>query len=129
MHGLLVFSRLGVLPALRGRIPTRTRADTACGEYLQRRSPGTLIDLFTSSVYGGGDPVVREGEQSEGLHVVLSGAVRVSKVEDSDALTLAELGPGQVFGEISLIQQNPAMATVSAIGKGGISDSAPTASG
>jgi len=76
----------------------------------QRRNG--LISLFTSRVYGRGETVVTEGQSAEGLYVVLSGEVHVSKHEDGGDLALAELGPGQVFGEISLIQQKVATATV-----------------
>ncbi len=77
-----------------------------------------LVDLFTSEVYSAGEAVLVEGEDAEGgLYVVLSGAVRVSKLEDGDDLTLAELGAGQVFGEISLIKSRPATATITALAK------------
>jgi CRP-like cAMP-binding protein len=73
-----------------------------------------LIELFRSSLHEAGDVVLSEGEPSEGLYVVLSGAVRVTRQEEGDDLALAELTAGQVFGEISLIQQRAATATVTA---------------
>ncbi len=77
-----------------------------------------LVDLFTSQVFPPGEIVLQEGEDPEGgLYVVLSGEVRVSKREDGDELTLAHLGPGQVFGEISLIKSRPATATITALTK------------
>ncbi len=76
-----------------------------------------LIDLFESRLYRPKERVIGEGEPSDGLFVVLSGAVRVSKREQAETLALAELGPGQIFGEISLIQRRPATATVVAVGK------------
>jgi cAMP-dependent protein kinase regulator len=76
-----------------------------------------LIDLFASHLYQPREKVIGEGEPSDGLFVVLNGAVRVSKREQGEALALAELGPGQIFGEISLIQRKPATATVVAVSK------------
>ena len=77
-----------------------------------RRS--SLIDLFESVVYAAGEQVVVEGEASCHLYVVLTGAVVVTKCEGAEVLTLAELGPGQIFGEISLIKDRAATATDSA---------------
>ncbi len=77
-----------------------------------------LVRLFTPRIYGADETVIAEGDESEGLHVVLSGEVRVCQQDaDGEPLTLAELGPGEVFGEISLLQRAPATATVTAIGK------------
>jgi cAMP-dependent protein kinase regulator len=76
-----------------------------------------LIDLFETSLFGAGEVVLGEGEEGEGLHVVLSGAVQVTRQEGGEVLTLAELGPGQIFGEISLFQRRPATATVRAARK------------
>lgn len=76
-----------------------------------------LVELFRSSLHDVGDVVLAEGAPSEGLYVVLSGAVRVTRKEEGDDLALAELTAGQVFGEISLIQQRAATATVTAVQK------------
>lgn len=79
----------------------------------------SLIGLFETILLEPGQVVVDEGQSSEELFVVLSGAVQVSKKDSQGAeeLTLAELEAGQIFGEISLIQKRPATATVKAIVK------------
>lgn len=77
----------------------------------------SLVQLFESVVLGPGEPVVAEGQASQRLYVVLSGSVLVTQGEGPEQLTLAELGPGQIFGEISLIKDRPATATVRAVGK------------
>jgi CRP-like cAMP-binding protein len=71
-----------------------------------------LVELFETSLFGPGEVVLAEGQASEGLFVVLSGAVRVTRADCGEQLALAELGPGQIFGEISLFQRRPATATV-----------------
>ncbi|MCC6749749.1 MAG: cyclic nucleotide-binding domain-containing protein [Deltaproteobacteria bacterium] len=76
-----------------------------------------LVSHFVSLVFAPGEQVLAEGEEGEGLYVVLSGEVEVSKVEGGEALALAHLGTGQVFGEISLLQRRPATATVTACRK------------
>ena len=84
---------------------------------LERERKIELVRLFDSRVFAPGQNVLEEGGASAGLYVVLNGSVRVSKQEGKDQLTLAELGPGQVFGEISLLQHRAATATVTALDK------------
>ncbi len=76
-----------------------------------------LRGLFRSRVAEPEEVVLAEGESSAGLHVVLSGEVRVSRSEGEEELTLADLGPGQFFGEMSMIQNKPATATVTALSR------------
>jgi CRP-like cAMP-binding protein len=71
-----------------------------------------LIDLFATRLYQPGQTVISAGDESEGLHIVLSGSVEVVREDDSEAIKLAELGPGDLFGEISLIQRRKATARV-----------------
>ncbi len=62
----------------------------------------TEVDLPTDRV------IARQGEIGTGFFIVVSGAVRV--VRDGD--TIAELGPGQFFGELSVIDRQPRVAQV-----------------
>jgi CRP/FNR family transcriptional regulator, cyclic AMP receptor protein len=55
--------------------------------------------------------VVKQGEPGVGLYVVLSGAAEVKQGER----TLARLGPGQFFGEMTLIDEQPRSADVVAV--------------
>jgi CRP-like cAMP-binding protein len=52
--------------------------------------------------------IVRQGEIGTGFFIVVSGAVRVVR----DGETLAELGPGAFFGELSVIDRQPRLAQV-----------------
>jgi CRP-like cAMP-binding protein len=52
--------------------------------------------------------LVREGEKGQGLFVLLSGRAEVLRGRDS----IGQLESGDVFGELSLLSQEPAMATV-----------------
>ncbi|MDQ3263066.1 MAG: cyclic nucleotide-binding domain-containing protein [Myxococcota bacterium] len=70
----------------------------------------TLIERFRARDVKKGDTIIREGGQTDGLYVLLSGEVEVMK----EARVLARLKEGDVFGEMSLLQKGPASATVSA---------------
>ena len=52
--------------------------------------------------------IVRQGEIGTGFFIVVSGAVRVVR----DGETLAELGPGDFFGELSVLDREPRLAQV-----------------
>jgi cAMP-dependent protein kinase regulator len=81
---------------------------------LDRRQRFDLIRRFTAHDVAAGVNVVEEGAQGRGLFVLLSGEVDVSKRDGATKVLLATLGPGEVFGEISLLHAEPASATVTA---------------
>jgi len=65
-----------------------------------------------------GTLILREGESSDGVYILKKGRVSVSRVNaDGREIVLAELGKGEVFGEMSLISHLPCSATVKAIGE------------
>jgi len=61
--------------------------------------------------FAAGQFIVRQGQIGTGLYIVLEGAVRVLRGSDE----LADLGPGDFFGELSVIDQQPRNASVQAI--------------
>lgn len=64
-----------------------------------------------------GDVVIRRGDPGEAVYVLLEGHVEVRlRAADGRHLKLATLGPGQMFGELSLLRGAPASADVRAIG-------------
>ncbi len=75
-----------------------------------RKDRRALVERFRSRDVERGTVVIRDGDVTDGLYVVLSGEVDVRK--DGHLLTL--LKEGDVFGEISLLQKTPATATVTA---------------
>ena len=60
-----------------------------------------------------GTTVVAEGEQGRSMYVVHSGELVVSKLGESGrAIWLARLGPGDFFGEMTLIEMQNRSASV-----------------
>jgi cAMP-dependent protein kinase regulator len=74
----------------------------------------SLIARFAERVHHAGEVVIEEGAEEGGLHLIVSGEVEVTHVEEGETLSLARLGPGDLFGEISLVLRRPATATVTA---------------
>jgi CRP/FNR family transcriptional regulator len=63
-----------------------------------------------------GDIVFAEGESGDALYVVIDGKVKIFRTSpDGRENMLAVLGPGEMFGELSLFDPGPRTATVAAI--------------
>jgi CRP/FNR family cyclic AMP-dependent transcriptional regulator len=60
-----------------------------------------------------GRTIVTEGEPSQSLYILLSGRAKVQRSDtDGKEVILAVLGPGECFGEMSLIDDAPRSASV-----------------
>ncbi len=78
-----------------------------------------IVKKFQDFPVDPGDELISEGEEGQGLFLVLKGAVEVSKkTADGGKLVLAQLKEGDVFGEIALIQETPTTASCKAITRG-----------
>lgn len=67
--------------------------------------------------FSAGTVILQEGEASDGVYILLSGRVIISRRDDFGRnLVLAELSEGEVFGEMGLISHDPCSATVSTVG-------------
>ncbi|MBW7995157.1 MAG: cyclic nucleotide-binding domain-containing protein [Candidatus Glassbacteria bacterium] len=61
------------------------------------------------------DIIIRENTPGGSAYIILKGRVEVSKVIDGQRVVLDSLGPGSIFGEMSLIDGRPRSATVTAL--------------
>lgn len=65
---------------------------------------------------GRGEVLMRQGEPSQTMFVVASGRLQVERaLPDERELVLAELGAGDVVGEMGLLDGGPRSATVTAL--------------
>jgi CRP/FNR family cyclic AMP-dependent transcriptional regulator len=71
---------------------------------------GGVADRTVEVDYGQGGVIVREGEIGTGFFVIVSGQVRVVR----DGETVSTLGPGEFFGELSVLDHRPRNAQVAA---------------
>ena len=68
-------------------------------------------------VYGPGEIIVRQGEVGDCMYVIQSGKVEVVQESEGRELRMAELGEGDFFGEMALIENEVRSATVRPVGE------------
>jgi CRP-like cAMP-binding protein len=75
----------------------------------------SIVEKFKMKQAAPAEVLITEGKNSDGLYVVLHGAVQVAK-KGTKPVELARLKEGDVFGEMSLLTRKPATATVTSQG-------------
>ncbi|HMX42823.1 MAG TPA: cyclic nucleotide-binding domain-containing protein, partial [Elusimicrobiota bacterium] len=102
---------------LRKELAEQGPRDPASGLYTrahfddQLRRVTAEIDRQT---YNKGQTVVFQGEISHNFHIIKRGKMQVFSKSGSDRALVAELGPGDFFGEMSLLDSTTASATIRA---------------
>jgi len=72
----------------------------------------TRLSAVTGEVeFGARQFIVTQGQVGSGLYIIVSGAARVV----SGSHELARFGPGDFFGELAVIDQQPRVASVQAV--------------
>ena len=64
-----------------------------------------------------GETIVRVGDHGGEMYVIKAGRVRISKPMAGRDVVLSELGPGDFFGEMSLLESLPRDADAVAVGE------------
>ncbi|MDR7481054.1 MAG: cyclic nucleotide-binding domain-containing protein [Armatimonadota bacterium] len=75
---------------------------------LTERGLATVADKAIDIEYAPGQYIVRQGQVGTGVYLIVSGRARVVRGRE----TLAHLGPGDFFGELSVLDQQPRVAHV-----------------
>ena len=79
---------------------------------LEGRQLHRLAELCVPRNYESGEEIVVEGSTGLGLFVITSGRVEVTRGTGDDKVVFAELGSGDLLGEMSLVDDQPRSATV-----------------
>jgi len=74
------------------------------------RELAPIVRAMDEVSVGAGKEIVAEGSAGHDFYLIISGGATVSR----DGATVAELGPGQYFGELALLDGAPRNATVTA---------------
>lgn len=76
-----------------------------------------LVENGRDRVFEVGQTLMHQGDPADCIYVILSGRLRVERANQPDqpAVVLAELGPGEVVGEMGVLDHTPRSATVVAL--------------
>jgi CRP-like cAMP-binding protein len=66
--------------------------------------------------YQDGEVIFRQGEEGNCMYVIQAGKVEIIREVDGTSTRLAVRGEGDFFGEMSLFEKGPRMATARAVG-------------
>ncbi len=83
-------------------------------EDLDNRSLEALANAAIEQRYEKGQEIVRQGDVGVGAFIIRSGKVDVIQEKGGKETKIATLGPGEVFGEMALLDEFPRSATVRA---------------
>jgi CRP/FNR family transcriptional regulator len=75
-----------------------------------------VAELAVPRTFASGEVVFREGDASDTCYVIRAGHARaVLEHPDGRSITLAQFGPGEIFGELAMLGEEPRSATVESI--------------
>ncbi len=83
-------------------------------EDLDQRSLEAIANAAVEQRYETGQEIVRQGDTGVGAFIIRSGKVDVVQDREGKETKLATMGPGEVFGEMALLDEFPRSATVRA---------------
>lgn len=67
---------------------------------------------FVTRTYEAGERLIEQAAETDGLHLVASGEVEVRQRRGAETVHIADLGVGEVVGEMGLVLRRPAVADV-----------------
>lgn len=83
---------------------------------LKEREIKSLAEFCVKRLFEKGQPLVKQGDSGLGLYILVSGKVKiVKKTSTGEELEIAVLGPGDFFGEMTVLDSSPRSANVIAL--------------
>ncbi len=75
-----------------------------------------LLDTTQIHHYRSGDPILNEGDEADGLHIVVSGRLRVETLDANNVpIAIAEVRAPETVGELALLSDSKRSASVYAL--------------
>ena len=87
-------------------------------EFIPPANIQTLFTKFEETQYKKDDVVITQGEQGDFFYVIQSGRAKVERSSGEKTVVLAELKPGDNFGQDALVSDVPRNATVTMLSNG-----------
>ena len=81
-------------------------------KYLTTEDYDILLEKAQIATYEQHEVILKEGRLSEAIYIVRKGLVRVERAASGRDVAIAFLEPGEIFGEMSFLEQVPTSAAV-----------------
>jgi CRP-like cAMP-binding protein len=105
-----------VMAAIRSADVVELLAGVPVFSTLERGDLGRIAQLAVPREFDPGEVVFREGDSSDTCYVVRDGRARAVRTHRAGrTITLATFGPGDIFGELALFEDERRSATVEAV--------------
>ena len=78
----------------------------------------TIADALEEVTFEDGDVVVKQGDEGDAFFIIVEGEASVTQVDENGASSeLSRLAKSDYFGEVSLLLDQPRLASVTAVGQ------------
>ena len=84
-------------------------------EDLDQKSLDAISNAAVEQKYQPGQEIIRQGDTGVGAFIIRSGKVEIIQEKDGKTTQLGTLGPGDVIGEMALLDEFPRSATARAL--------------
>ncbi|MDP1659814.1 MAG: cyclic nucleotide-binding domain-containing protein [Methylotenera sp.] len=108
---------IGSVPSMRrvlNEVAIKTVVQICIGLSLSEEDLNDLANNATLKTYAAGEELFHEGDQADGLYLIQSGSVTVSRMIGGREVVLFYVAAGNYVGEMSLVSGEPRYATVRA---------------
>jgi CRP-like cAMP-binding protein len=89
-----------------------TAFDSCCREITVNEVNNMLKIILLKKTFESGQVIFNEGDVGTEAYLLRSGYVTVTKLEEGKTVELATRGPGEILGEMALIDDKPRSASV-----------------
>ncbi|MBN2652484.1 MAG: cyclic nucleotide-binding domain-containing protein [Spirochaetales bacterium] len=89
-----------------------TLASTQMFRYFEKEKILRMVELGDVKVYQKGECIVREGNLSKSLYIIVSGSTDINVSRDEQDVYICTIGEGEVFGEAGIFSSVKRTASV-----------------
>ncbi len=106
-----IFGSRGLQPISRGKA-IRMARKAPLFRSINNNVLSDLIDESSQTFYDAETFILRQGDIADKVYMVIEGRVRVVYQDNQEQIEVAILGPGDVFGEMGVLDRQPRSANV-----------------
>ncbi|MBI5251357.1 MAG: cyclic nucleotide-binding domain-containing protein [Desulfomonile tiedjei] len=81
-------------------------------EFLTNEDLSLLVEKADRGSFGKDERILEEGSRRQAIFLVRKGTVRIERMHSGKSIAYVSLGPGEIFGEMSFVENQGASASV-----------------